>query len=89
MIDNINANINFGDAFWGSYEYCLLSSDLDKSKYKVTNIRLGHVASFQLLHHPLRHVTPIQMVQYHSIPFSPLYLHCRSKLSLPGIFKRV
>ena len=33
--NDIHANINFGDALWGSYEYCLLSSDLDKSKSSV------------------------------------------------------
>ena len=32
---------------------------------------------------------PFKLVQHHSIPFSPLYFRCRSKLSLPGIFKRV
>ena len=57
---------------------------------QVSNIRLGGVASLQ----PLRSTTiryamlrPFKLVQHHPIPFSPLYLSCRSKLSLPGIFK--
>ena len=59
---------------------------------QVSNIRLGHVASFQ----PSRSATiqyamlrPFKFVQHRSIPFSPLYLSCRSKLSLPGSFERV
>ena len=28
LMTSYNANINFSDAFWGSCEYCLLSSDL-------------------------------------------------------------
>ena len=40
------AKINFSDAFWGSYEYCLL---IRKKVSKVSSIRLGHVASFQPL----------------------------------------
>ena len=39
----INANINFGDAFWGSYKYCLLSSGLEKVN-QVSKIILVYVA---------------------------------------------
>ena len=77
--------INFGDAFW-VHVSTLIWIEISK----VSNIIIVRVVLLQSTTIEYAHlVMPVQIGSVTFYTLLPLYLFCRSKLSLPGFSKRV